>query len=99
MAPEGHVAPAATTLAIVHWMGGDGARASVALDRALADDPGYSLGVMVHTALGSGLPPQAWRESMASLSRDECRYGQRPPAPVPADAQMTPDLPAPGLAC
>ena len=46
-APAGLVAPAATALAIAHWSSGDGARANVALDRADADDPDYSLAHLV----------------------------------------------------
>lgn len=82
-APDGHVAPAATTLAIGHWLSGDGARANVALDRALADDPDYSLGQMVSAALRSGLPPQSWRDAMSGLSRDTCRHGMDHPTPAP----------------
>ncbi|MDO8308926.1 MAG: DUF4192 domain-containing protein [Actinomycetota bacterium] len=91
-APEGHVAPAATVLAVAHWLGGDGARANVSLDRAMADDPDYSLGLMVAAALRSGLPPQSWLEAMSGLSRDTCRHGSnRPdPAPTPATPALTP---------
>jgi hypothetical protein len=97
-APDGHVAPAATVLAVAHWLGGDGARANVALDRALADDPDYSLGVMVSAALRSGLPPQSWRDAMSGLSRDTCRHGMdhpREPAATPAPpavAHVSPGL-------
>lgn len=93
-APDGHVAPAATTLAIGHWLSGDGARANVALDRALADDPDYSLGLMVSAALRSGLPPQSWRDAMSGLSRDTCRHGMDHPTPAPA-AQSPAIAPAP----
>jgi hypothetical protein len=99
-APEGDVAPAATALAIVHWLDGDGARANVALDRALADNHDYSLGLMVSTALRSGLPPQSWSDAMSGLSRDTCRYGADRPVAAPAPA--TPPAPritsSPGLA-
>ena len=99
-APAGDVAPAATALAIVHWLGGDGARANVALDRALADNPEYSLGLMVRTALSSGLPPQSWSNAMSGLSRDTCRYGEDRPAPAPApSARPAPRITSsPGLA-
>jgi hypothetical protein len=39
-AQPGHVAASAALLAFVAWQSGDGALANVALDRALADDPG-----------------------------------------------------------
>lgn len=73
--PPGHVAPVATTCALVAWLLGDGARASIATERALADDPGYSLATLIAASLQAGLPPEAWREATAGLSRDECRYG------------------------
>lgn len=88
-APDGHVAPAATVLAVAHWLGGDGARANVALDRAMADAPDYSLGLMVGAALRSGLPPRSWRDAMSGLSRDTCRYGTDRPDPA-----LTPAAPA-----
>ena len=74
-APEGLVAPVATCVAIVAWQVGDGTRASIAIDRALSDDPGYSLALLVMTSLRAGLPPEAWREAMGGLTRDECRNG------------------------
>jgi hypothetical protein len=99
-APDEHVAPASTVLAIVHWMRGDGARANVALDRAMADNPEYSLGCMVRAALRSGLPPQSWRDAMSGLSRDTCRRGMDAPGPAaaPAPAALsTPPVPSTGL--
>ena len=93
-APPGMVAPAATALAITQWSNGDGARANVALDRAQADDPDYSLAHLVGTALRSGLPPSSWAASLADLDRDTCRHGTHRPAPcAPAlAAAPTPDL-------
>lgn len=72
-APAGHVAPVATCCAVLAWLQGDGARALIALDRALEDDPEYSLAILVMTAVRGGLPPTAWREAMSGLTRDECR--------------------------
>jgi hypothetical protein len=74
-APPGHVAPVATLTAIVAWLLGDGARAQIAVVRARQDDHEYSLAQLVGASLGAGLPPAAWRESMAGLSRDVCRHG------------------------
>jgi hypothetical protein len=96
-APDGHVAPAATVLAVAHWLGGDGARANVALDRALADDPDYSLGQMVSAALRSGLPPQSWRNAMDVLNRDTCRHGMDRPHPAPDPPVPSPAPASPGL--
>ncbi|MBK9740929.1 MAG: DUF4192 domain-containing protein [Actinobacteria bacterium] len=99
-APAGLVAPAATALAIAQWSGGDGARANVALDRATADDPEYSLAHLVGTALRSGLPPSAWAASLADLDRDTCRHGMppvAPPAPVAhAPSPAVAPIPMPG---
>ena len=38
-----YVAAPASLLAFTAWQGGDGALAGIALDRALADDPAYSM--------------------------------------------------------
>jgi hypothetical protein len=102
-APDGHVAPAATVLAICHWTSGDGARANVALEHALADDPDYSLAGLVSASLRSGLPPKAWSDSLAGLSRDVCRNGEPQATPLPTPppsgrtrASVRP--PSPGLA-
>lgn len=73
--PEEFVAPVATTVAVLAWAGGDGARALVALDRALAADGTYSLAGLVAESLRAGLPPAVWREAMARVDRDECRHG------------------------
>lgn len=78
MAPPGRVAPVATCAALVAWLSGDGARALVALDRASADDPAYSLATLLSASLAAGLPPRAWRESMAGLTRRDCRHGATP---------------------
>lgn len=46
-----------TLLAILAWWKGDGARAGVLLERALAQDPEYRLAALVEEALGHGMPP------------------------------------------
>jgi hypothetical protein len=101
-APPGHVAPAATALGICHWTSGDGARATTALNRAVADNPEYSLASLVGMSIQSGLPPQSWREAMAGLSRESCRHGNTPrPAPRAAAAPRRPApiaAPSPGIA-
>jgi hypothetical protein len=74
-APPGRCAPVATCVALLCWLGGDGARAGVALARAHADDPDYSLAALVAAALHAGLPATAWREAMLGLTREECRHG------------------------
>ncbi len=73
LAPNGYVAPIATCAALVAWLLGDGARASIAIDRALNDDPEYSLAVLVGMSISVGLPPAAWKEVMAQLTVEACR--------------------------
>lgn len=91
-APDGYVAPVATTLAIQHWTRGDGARANACLDRATADDPNYSLASMVSTAIGRGLPPSSWTEVMQQLDRSSCRHGNEAP-PQASPARRSPPMP------
>jgi hypothetical protein len=74
-APPGHVAPVATCLAAVAWLLGDGVRAAASLERAHADDPSYSLAALLQVSLQAGLPPSTWRDAMADLSREDCRFG------------------------
>jgi len=73
LAPNGYVAPIATCAALVAWLLGDGARASIAIDRALSDDPEYSLAVLVGMSISVGLPPTAWQEVMGQLTVEACR--------------------------
>lgn len=73
--PTHAVAPAATVLALQHYQGGDGARANIALDRAQAGDPDYSLAGLARAALTGGLPPAAWSQVMGQLTRDQCLHG------------------------
>jgi hypothetical protein len=51
-------APAAL-LAFTAWQSGNGALASVAVERALAARPGYSMALLLGEALDAGLPPSA----------------------------------------
>lgn len=75
-APVGETAPVATVTAVVCWLLGDGLRAAVLADRALEDDPDYSLAGMLSASIGGGLPPDQWRNIMGSLSWEVCRYGE-----------------------
>lgn len=56
-AMPGYVAGPASLLAFVAWQNGDGALANLAIDRALADDPEYTMAVLIRDALLAGLPP------------------------------------------
>lgn len=53
----GRQAPALTVLALLAWWAGDGVRARVLTERALAHDPGHRLAELLDRALGAGLPP------------------------------------------
>jgi len=57
-------APAAL-LGFVAWQSGNGALANVALDRALAEDPHYSMAVLLRQAVDSGAPPSLARLPMS----------------------------------
>jgi len=56
-AQPGYLAAPATLLAFTAWQCGDGALANIALDRALADTPGYSMALLIQRALDAGTPP------------------------------------------
>jgi hypothetical protein len=64
LAQPGYVAGPASLLAFVAWQEGDGALANVALDRALADNRGYSMAKLLRRALDSGAPPSMARLPM-----------------------------------
>jgi len=63
-ARPGYVAAPAALLAFVAWQSGDGALANVALDRALADDPGYSMATLLRQVITAGAPPSLARLPM-----------------------------------
>jgi Domain of unknown function (DUF4192) len=63
-AQPGHVAAPAALLAFVAWQSGDGALANVALDRALADDPRYSMAQLLRQVITAGAPPSLARLPM-----------------------------------
>jgi hypothetical protein len=63
-ARPGYVAAPAALLAFVAWQSGDGALANVALDRALADDPRYSMATLLRQVITAGAPPSLARLPM-----------------------------------
>lgn len=63
-AAEPYVPAPASLLAFTAWQSGDGALANVAIERALAADPGYSMAHLLGQALDAGLPPSAARLPM-----------------------------------
>ena len=56
-AQPGYVAAPASLLAFVAWQDGNGALANIALDRALADAPGYSMATLLRQVITAGAPP------------------------------------------
>jgi len=63
-AQPGYVSAPAALLAFVAWQSGDGALANVALDRALADDPEYSMAHLLREVISAGAPPSLARLPM-----------------------------------
>ena len=61
---EPYVPAPASLLAFTAWQSGDGALANVAIERALAADPEYSMAHLLEQALDAGLPPSAARLPM-----------------------------------
>jgi hypothetical protein len=62
--PAEHVPGPAALLAFTAWQSGDGALASIAIERALAADSAYSMALLIADALHAGLPPSAARLPM-----------------------------------
>jgi hypothetical protein len=74
----------ASLLAVCGWLGGDGALARVALERAQLADPGYSLAALLGAALDGGLPPWSWSSMMAEVSVERIlATGDGPPRSAP----------------
>jgi hypothetical protein len=83
-ARPGYVPGPASLLAFVAWQSGNGALANVALDRALADDPQYSMALLLRQVITSGAPPSLARLPMtpeqvaASYEKHEGEAGNGP---------------------
>lgn len=63
-ARPGYVAAPACLLAFTAWQNGNGALANVALDRAMDDQPAYSMAQLLREVIGNGVPPSAARLPM-----------------------------------
>lgn len=72
-APEGACAPAATVLGLVAWTRGEGALATLCIQRARAEDPDYRLAALAAGLMAQGSDPRLWRASLAELPESECR--------------------------
>ena len=91
-----YVPPAASLLAFTAWQCGNGALANVALDRALAADPRYSMALLLRDTIDAGTPPSMARlpmtpeEVAASYAADDERAAagaDGPPGGDPDDDQ------------
>jgi Domain of unknown function (DUF4192) len=67
-APAPLDAAPATLLAVCAWVRGEGATATVALERALASDPSYTLAGLLLTAFEAGMGPEAVRALVCGTS-------------------------------
>jgi len=68
--PPPHDAPLCTALAWFSYADGDGTTANIALDRALASTPDYSLALLIEASLERQVPPHALVEVMEGAARD-----------------------------
>ena len=75
VSPTPYAAAPATLLGYVAWQQGFGALANIAVQRALADDPGYSLALLIDQALADGLDPVQCRPEI--LLATVLRRGRR----------------------
>ena len=62
--PSRYAPAVASLLAFTAWQSGNGALANVAVERALAADPEYSMALLLQEAVTSGIPPAVARLPM-----------------------------------
>jgi hypothetical protein len=90
--PDEAVAGPASMLAFCAWQEGNGALAQIALDRAQAAQPDYSLASLLREAVSAGLPPSAAVPPMTpaeveqSYREPEAGPKAEPPGPREAEA-------------
>ena len=72
IAPEGFIAPVACLLGAVAYEKGAGAIAQQALDRALIDQPGYSLATLLRRVFSAGWPPESFSAMRKDLHPKVC---------------------------
>ena len=76
-APAPLDAAPATLLAVSAWLRGDGATANIALERALASDPGYALARLLSEALAACLSPKGLRQLIRASSLAAATRGRK----------------------
>jgi hypothetical protein len=77
-AQPGYAAAPASLLAFTAWQAGNGALANIALDRALADTPGYSMALLLREALDAAVPPSLAKSPLTPDQLAEHYDGQYP---------------------
>jgi len=90
-AQPGYIAAPASLLAFTAWQGGSGALANLALDRALADNPSYSMARLLRDVIDAGTPPSMARlpmtpEEVAASYSDADEQSVRQTGPCGPDA-------------
>jgi hypothetical protein len=78
LSPPSYAAAPATLLAYVAWQQGFGALANIAVQRAVADDPDYSLARLIDQALANGLDPVHCRPEVLLATVLRPRSSSRP---------------------
>jgi hypothetical protein len=71
-------APVLTALAWVAYARGDGTLANIAVERALASDPGYTMARLVASGLDAGLHPEHVRAVSREVSQGDTNSDDRP---------------------
>lgn len=88
------LAAPASLLAFTAWQSGEGALANIAIDRALAADPHYSLAHLLRDIMDAGVPPSAARLPMTpeqvAASYDLAGAAAVPVAPRPGGRSRRP---------
>ncbi len=73
VAPSGYIAAPATLFAVACYERGDGALANLALAKARADQPNYSMVELLSKVFRSGQPPRLFQELRAELHPKVCQ--------------------------
>jgi Domain of unknown function (DUF4192) len=92
-AQPGYAAAPACLLAVTAWQAGEGALANIALDRALAATPGYTMAQLLRDVLAAGVPPSA---AVPPMTPEQVAASYATPATGHAEAGQTTDRAAPG---
>ena len=84
--PDDFLPAPATLMAFAAWLGGQGALAWCAVDRARAVEPDYPLAVLLADILGAAMPPSSWesvRPDRHPLLDGDLRFRRDGAGPIP----------------